>query len=39
MDEMNDGDGEDQLKVALVPFEGAVNVGVKTSNPPWWIPF
>ncbi len=37
MDQMNDGDGEDQLKVALVPFEGAVNVGVDTSNPPWWI--
>lgn len=37
MDEMNDGDGEDQLKIALVPFEGAVNVGVDTSNPPSWI--
>jgi Flp pilus assembly protein TadG len=36
-DEMNDGDGEDQLKVALVPFEGAVNTGVNTSNPPSWI--
>ena len=37
MEEMNGGGGEDQLKVALVPFEGAVNTGVNTSNPPWWI--
>lgn len=36
MDEMNDT-GDPQLKVALVPFEGSVNVGVDTSNPPSWI--
>lgn len=36
MDEMNDV-GDPQLKVALVPFEGSVNVGVDTSNPPAWI--
>ena len=35
--ELNDGDGDDQLKVALVPFEGAVNVGADPSNPPAWI--
>lgn len=27
----------DLLKIALVPFEGAVNVGVDTSSPPSWI--
>ena len=36
MGEMNDT-GDPQLKVALVPFEGSVNVGVNTSNPPYWI--
>ncbi len=36
MDQMNAGGGP-ELKVALVPFEGAVNVGVDTSNPPSWI--
>lgn len=36
MGEMS-GEGGPQLKVALVPFEGSVNVGVNTSNPPWWI--
>lgn len=36
MDEMNGG-VEDKLKVALVPFEGSVNVNVSSSNPPSWI--
>ncbi len=36
MDQMNTT-GDPQLKIALVPFEGAVNVGVDTSNPPSWI--
>ena len=31
------GTGSPELKIALVPFEGAVNVGVDTSNPPSWI--
>ncbi len=36
MDQMNTT-GDPQLKIALVPFEGAVNVGVDTSSPPSWI--
>ncbi len=37
MDEMNESGGDDKLKVALVPFEGSVNVNVSSTNPPSWI--
>jgi hypothetical protein len=35
-DQLNGGSSP-MLKVALVPFEGSVNVGVDTANPPSWI--
>ncbi len=35
--DMNSSAGNPMLKMALVPFEGAVNTGVSASSPPFWV--